>query len=147
MLMHKGFSSRAGRALIMATVAAFTVTTFQASPVQAAEAKVMPVSAEKSVAGSDSTDFSSQRRRRGGGGAGGAAALAAFGLVAGSIAAAAATRDRYDYYDGGPVYYGGGPAYYSPGYGYGGSGYYRGGQQYNYEVGPTKHGGPTYYGY
>jgi hypothetical protein len=50
--------------------------------------------------------------------------LAAFAGVVGTIGAIAASRDRSDYYDGGPGYYGGGPAYYgSPGYGYYGGGY------------------------
>jgi uncharacterized membrane protein YgcG len=97
--------------IVAALAAAVTLTSFNLSPAQAAS-KNTP-----QVANAVTTDFSARRYRHRGNNA---AALAMFGIVAGSIAAAAAA-DRYD--DG--YYYGGGPYY--GGYGYRHGGYHRGG--------------------
>lgn len=140
MFIRNGLLSTSGRAVALASVAAFALTAFEVPKVQAAEIRTAPV-AKVAEPQSDVTDFSSQRRRyyRGGGAAAG---LAAFGLVAGTIAAAAAAnryRDDGYYYGGGPVYYGGpayydAPAYYGPGYGYYGGGYSNS-RAYRYEYG------------
>lgn len=139
MFTRKGLLSTSGRAVALATVAAFALTAFEVPKVQAAEIRTAPVAKVADQQG-DVTDFSARRRHYHGGGA--AAGLAAFGLVAGTIAAAAAAsryRDDHYYYGGGPAYYGGPtyyapPAYYDPGYGY-----YRGGysnsRAYRYEHG------------
>lgn len=139
MFTRKGLLSTSGRAVALATVAAFALTAFEVPKVQAAEIRTAPVAQVANPQG-DVTDFSSQRRyRRGGGNP--AAAIAAFGIVAGTIAAAAAASNRRDhyYYGGGPAYYGGpvyydAPAYYSPGYGYYGGGYSNS-RAYRYEYG------------
>jgi hypothetical protein len=103
--------------IVVALAAAVTLTSFNLSPAQAAS-KNTP-----QVANAVITDFSARRYRHRGNNA---AALAMFGIVAGTIAAAAAA-DRYD--DG--YYYGGGPYYggygYGGGYGYRHGGYHRGG--------------------
>lgn len=136
MFIRKGLLSTSGRAVALATVAAFALTAFEVPKVQAAEIRTAPV-AKVADLQSDVTDFSSRRRYRG---AGAAAGIAAFGLVAGTIAAAAAAsrhRDDYYYYGGGPAYYGGpvyydAPAYYGPSY-YGGG--YSNSRAYRYEYG------------
>lgn len=139
MFIRKGLLSTSGRAVALATVAAFALTAFEVPKVQAAEIRTAPVAKVADQQG-EVTDFSARRRHyRGGGNP--AAAIAAFGLVAGTIAAAAAAsnhRDHY-YYGGGPVYYGGPayyapPAYYDPGYGYYGGGYSNS-RAYRYEYG------------
>jgi len=91
-----------------ALIGAVTLTSFNLTPAQAASTNAPQ--ATKSA----TTDFSARRYRHRGNSA---AALAMFGLVAGSIAAAAAA----DRYDDGCCY--GGPYY--GGYGYGGGYGYR----------------------
>ncbi|MFZ5733619.1 MAG: hypothetical protein ACOY4O_12845 [Pseudomonadota bacterium] len=140
MLIRKGLLSTSGRAVALATVAAFALTAFEVPKVQAAEIRTAPV-AKTAALQDDVTDFSARRRHYRGGGA--AAGLAAFGLIAGTIAAAAAAsnhRDHYyypapgyGYYGGGPVYYDA-PAYYAPSYGYYGGGYSNS-RAYRYEYG------------
>ena len=104
--------------IVVALAAAVALTSFNLSPAQAAP-KNTP-----QVANAVTTDFSARRYRHRGNNA---AALAMFGIVAGTIAAAAAA-DRYNdgYYYGG---YGGGPYAYGGGrgYGYRHGGYHRGG--------------------
>lgn len=102
--------------IVVALAAAVMLTSFNLSPAQAAS-KNTP-----QVANAATTDFSARRYRHRGNNA---AALAMFGIVAGSIAAAAAA-DRYDdgYYGGGGYYGGRG---YGRGYGYRQGGYHRGG--------------------
>lgn len=135
MFARKGLST-SGRAVALATVAAFALTAFEVPKVQAAEIRTAPVA--KVADQGDVTDFSARRRHYRGGGA--AAGLAAFGLIAGTIAAAAAASNHRDhYYYGGPAYYGGpvyydAPAYYGPGYGYYGGGYSNS-RAYRYEYG------------
>lgn len=112
-----------GRAVMAAAVAALTVSTFAPTGAIAAPAAKREVAAGHGTSGA--TEFSSARRRHYRGG-GNAAGLAAFGAIAGTIGAIAASQSRRDYYDSG--YYGGGPAYGGPVYyggGYGG-GYYGG---------------------
>src|ERR1700676_3389067 len=112
-----------GRAAVMATVAALALTVVEPALARAGSA---PTGKGLSAGTSGATDFSAARRRHYRGG-GGAAAIGAFAAIVGTGIAIAASRDRNDYYYGGPAYYGGGPGYYrgGPGY-YGGDSYYRG---------------------
>jgi hypothetical protein len=91
-------------AIVAVLAAALTLTSLNLTPAQAASAS------KNAASNASSTEFSARRYHRGNS----RAALAMFGLVAGSIMAAAAA-DRYNdgYYGGGP-YYGG----YGGGYGY-----------------------------
>jgi hypothetical protein len=128
MFVRNGLFKSTGRAAIVASVAAMTISAIAPTGAIAAPVAKSTSQAATTHGTSDATDFSSARRRyyRGGGNAAG---LAAFGAIVGTIGAIAATQSRRDYYDsygyygGGPVYYGGGPAYYDGGY-YGGP--YRG---------------------
>jgi hypothetical protein len=129
MFARKTVFSSIGRAAVMATVAAVTLTAVEPSLAFAGSA---PAGTGASLAAptSDATDFSSRGRYYRGGGA---AAAGAFAAIVGTGIAIAASQNRRPYYDGyyggGPVYYGGGPAYYggNPYYGsdpyYGGYGY------------------------
>jgi hypothetical protein len=122
MIAGKSSISSAGRATVLATVAALALSAVAPSTVMAAQtgkAETGKAEAGKAVsaASSDATDFSARRRvavRRGGGGA---AAAAAFAGIVGTGLAIAATQNRRAYYDdyyGAPYYQGG----YGPGYGY-----------------------------
>jgi hypothetical protein len=130
MLARKAVFSSIGRAAVMATVAAVTLTAVEPSLARAGSVP-LGKGLSAATATSGATDFSARRRHYRGGG--GAAAAAAFAGIVGTGLAIAATQDRRayydDYYGGGPVYYGGGPYNYGNGY-YGGyrSGvpYYRG---------------------
>jgi hypothetical protein len=114
-----------GRAAMLATVAALTLTAVEPSP---ALAGPMPsgIGAAAATAPLQATDVRYRGRvYRGGGGA--AAAAGAFAAIVGTGVAIAASQNRDDYYyGGGPAYYGGGPGYYGGGpvY-YGGYGGYR----------------------
>lgn len=115
--------SSAGRSVVMATIAALTVTMIE-PPLAIAGPASKGVSA--GTASSGATDFSSVRRRyyRRGNAAGAAAFM---GLAIGTIGAIAAQQQRYDYYNGygyAPGYYGGGPYYYGGGPYYGRRYYY-----------------------
>jgi hypothetical protein len=99
MFIRKGAFSAAGRAAVLATVAAVALTAV-APPMAVAG------SAKGTVASSPVTDISARRRH----GGGGAAAAAAFAGIVGTGLAIAATQNRRDYYDG---YYDA-PAYYAP---------------------------------
>lgn len=114
MFIRKGAFSSAGRAAVLATVAAIALTAVE--PALAAGASHgKGASATTGVM----TDVSARRRGIGGG----AAAAAAFAGIVGTGIAIAASQNRRDYYDDG--YYGG-PAYYAPGPGYYGQPYYGG---------------------
>jgi hypothetical protein len=121
MLSRQALLKSTSRAVMAAAVAALTISTFAPTGAIAAPAAKREVAASHGSSGA--TEFSSARRRHYRGG-GSAAGLAAFGAIAGTIGAIAASQSRrdyydsYGYYDGGPVY--GGPAY------YGGGGYYGG---------------------
>jgi hypothetical protein len=123
MFARKAVFSSIGRAAVMATVAAVTLTAVEPSLARAGS--VPPGKGlSAATATSGATDFSARRRLYRGGG--GAAAAAAFAGIVGTGLAIAATQDRRayydDYYGGGPVYYGGDP-YYGGGPYYGGYGY------------------------
>ena len=121
MFARKAVFSSIGRAAVMATVAAVTLTAVEPSLARArSEPSGKGLSAATATRGA--TDFSARRRFHRGGG--GAAAAAAFAGVVGTGLAIAAAQNRRAYYDdyyggyyGGPAYYGGGP--YDGGYGYG----------------------------
>ena len=139
MFARKALFSSVSRAVVMATVAAVTLTAFGPSTARAGSA---PAGHGLSTAAtSDATDFSSRRRYYGGGGA---AAAAAFAGIVGTGIAIAATQNRryyddgYGYYGGGPVYYGGGPAYYG-----GGPVYYGGSPYYGSSAGPGGYNNPN----
>ncbi|MET0969893.1 MAG: hypothetical protein ABWY18_11870 [Tardiphaga sp.] len=125
MFSRQALMKSTSRAVMAAAVAALTATSFAPTGAIAAPAAKRDVAAGHGT--SDSTEFSSARRRHYRGGGGNAAGLAAFGAIAGTIGAIAASQSRRDYYDsygyygGGPVY--SGPAYYGGGYG---GGYYGG---------------------
>jgi hypothetical protein len=130
MFARNGLFKTTGRAAILATVAAMTISAIAPTgAIAAPAAKSAPNHVSSNHGSSDATDFSSARRRHYRGGGGNAAGLAAFGAIVGTIGAIAASQNRRDYYDNGPGYgyYGGGPAYYNsaPAY-YGGGGYYGG---------------------
>jgi hypothetical protein len=132
MFNRKGAFSSAGRAAVLATVAAVALTAVAPSMALAGSAP----HGKGAAASSTVTDISARRRGVGGG----AAAAAAFAGIVGTGLAIAATQNRrayYDDYDGGPAYYGGGPVYVDPGYS-GGYGYYGGGPAYY-------NGAPDYY--
>ncbi|MES2194783.1 MAG: hypothetical protein V4517_10225 [Pseudomonadota bacterium] len=150
MFARKSLLSSISRAVVVATVAAVAVTTFESSTARAGSAPASQGVAHglSTAATSDATDFSARRRhyRRGGGGAAAAAAFA--GIIGTGIAIAASQNRRHYYYDRGPGYYGGGPVYYGGGqpyYGgqryYGGHGYYGGGGGRVYTGGPYGGGG------
>lgn len=128
MFARKAVFSSIGRAAVMATVAAMTLTIVEPSLARAGSAPpAKGLSAATAVSGA--TDVSARRRvYRGGGGAAAAAAFA--GIVGTGLAIAAAQNRRayYDDYDGGPTYYGGGPVYYG-----GGPGYYNGAPDYYHD--------------
>lgn len=128
MFAPKGSFSSIGRAAVVATVAALTLTAIEPSVALAGSAP-SGKGLSALAATSDATDFSARRRYYGGGG--GAAAAAAFAGIVGTGLAIAATQNRRDYYyGGGPAYYGGGPVYYGGDPYYGGSPYYGGGGYY-----------------
>jgi hypothetical protein len=130
MSMRKISLSSTGRAVVLASIAAFVLTV--AEPPPAAAGQISPASKGLSATGSsDATDFSAARRRRHYRRGGNAAGLAFMGLAIGTIGAIAAQQRRDDYYNNG--YYNNG--YYNNGYGYG-PGYYGGGP----------YGGGPYYG-
>jgi hypothetical protein len=124
MSMRKISLSSTGRAVLLASIAAFVLTV--AEPPPAAAGQVSPASKGVSATGSsDATDFSAARRRRHYRRGGNAAGLAFMGLAIGTIGAIAAQQRRDDYYNNG--YYNNG--YYNNDYGYG-PGYYGGGPYY-----------------
>jgi hypothetical protein len=102
MFIRKGAFSAAGRAAVLATVAAVALTAVAPSMAVAGSA----AHGKGTVASSPVTDISARRRH----GGGGAAAAAAFAGIVGTGLAIAATQNRQDYYDG---YYDA-PAYYAP---------------------------------
>jgi hypothetical protein len=114
MLIRKGAFSSAGRAAVLATVAAVVLTAVAPSGAVAGSAP-----RGKDVAATSTVTDISARRRHGGGGGGAAAAAAFAGIVGTGIAIAAAQnrRDYYDSYYGGPAYYAPGPYYGRPYYG------------------------------
>lgn len=126
MIAQRGSFSRFGRATVLATVAAVTLTA-----VQPTLAFAGPAPAEKGVVAKTAndgglTDVSARRRHYRGNG--GAAAAAAFAGIVGTGLAIAATQNRRSYYEdnyyyGRPAYYGYGPRYQY----YGGGPYYGGG--------------------
>jgi hypothetical protein len=131
MFTRKGLFASAGRAAIVATVAALALTTVEPSVAMAASAAPVAKSGLSVNHGiSGNTDISAARRRsRGRRGGGGGAAIAAFAGIVGTGLAIAAAQNRRDdyYYDGGPGYYGApyggygyrrGPVHYRGGYGY-----------------------------
>lgn len=129
MFVRNGLFKMTGRAAILATVAAMTISAIAPTGAIAAPAAKSTTSQISTSHGtSNATDFSSARRRHYRGGGGNAAGLAAFGAIVGTIGVIAATQSRRDYYDNGPGYgyYGGGPAYYGGGPAYYGGGPYRG---------------------
>jgi hypothetical protein len=129
MFERNGIFKTTGRAAILATVAAMTISAVAPTGAIAAPAAKNQVST--SHGSSDATDFSSARRRHYRGGGGNAAGLAAFGAVVGTIGAIAASQSRRDYYDSYGYYERPAPAYYGGGY-YGGP--YRGyGGGYGYD--------------
>jgi hypothetical protein len=103
MLIRKGAFSSAGRAAVLATVAAVALTVVAPSMALAGSAP----HGKGAAASSTVTDISARRRQ---GGGGGAAAAAAFAGIVGTGLAIAATQNRRDYYDG----YSDAPAYYAP---------------------------------
>jgi hypothetical protein len=126
MFSRHSIFKHAGRAAALAAVTALTVSAaVPTGAIAAPAAKSSQITTDHGTSGA--TEFSSARRRHYRGGGGNAAGLAAFGAIAGTIGAIAASQSRrdyddsYGYYDGGPTY--GGPAYYGGGY-YGGP--YRG---------------------
>jgi hypothetical protein len=121
MLLRQAVLKSTSRAVMAAAVAALTVSTFAPTGAVAAPAAKHEAAAGHGTSGA--TEFSSARRRHYRGG-GNAAGLAAFGAIAGTIGAIAASQSRRDYYDS-YGYYDGGPAYGGPAY-YGGGGYYGG---------------------
>ena len=102
MLIRKGAFSSAGRAAVLATVAAVALTAVAPSMALAGSAP----HGKGAAATSTVTDISARRRH----GGGGAAAAAAFAGIVGTGLAIAAAQNRRDYYDD---YYGA-PAYYAP---------------------------------
>ena len=128
MFARKNLLSSISRAVVVATVAAVTVTAFEPSTARAGSAAADQGQAQNlsTAATSDATDFSARRRhyRRGGG----AAAAAAFAGIVGTGIAIAATQNRRHYYNDG--YYGGGPVYYGGGQPYYRSQPYYGGRHY-----------------
>ena len=127
MIAQRGSFSRFGRATVLATVAAVTLTAVQPTLAFAGSAP-----AEKGVVASTAkdgglTDVSARRRHYHGNG--GAAAAAAFAGIVGTGIAIAATQNRRHYYDdgyyGGQAYYGDPAPYYAPRGYYGGGPYYR----------------------
>lgn len=128
MFVRNGLFNKTGRAAIVASVAAMTISAIAPTGAIAAPVAKSTSQAAATHGTSDATDFSSARRRHYRGG-GNAAGLAAFGAIVGTIGAIAATQSRRDYYyDNGPGYgyYGGGPAYYDGGPAYYGGVPYRG---------------------
>jgi hypothetical protein len=109
MFNRKGAFSSAGRAVVLATVAAVAWTAVAPSVALAGSTR----HGKEVAASSTVTDISARRRYYRGGG--GPAAAAAFAGIVGTGLAIAAAQNRRDYYDG---YYGG-PAYYAPGPYYG----------------------------
>jgi hypothetical protein len=117
----------AGRAAVLATVAAVALTAVQPTLAFAGAASSNHVSAAP-LKDAGPTDLSARRRYhhyrghyRGGGGA---AAAAAFAGIVGTGLAIAAEQNRRSYYEDHYGYYGH-PGYYSPGpYYYGGGPYY-----------------------
>jgi hypothetical protein len=116
MLTRKMSLSAAGRGVVLAMIAALTLT--MAEPALAAASSAAAAKGRAAtLAYSDATDFSAARRRRHYHHGGNAAGLAFMGLAIGTIGAIAAQQRRNDYYDNGygygyaPGYYGGGPYY------------------------------------
>jgi hypothetical protein len=132
MFVRNGLFKMTGRAAILATVAAMTVSAIAPTGAIAASAVKGTTSQISTGHGtSNATDFSSARRRHYRGSGGNAAGLAAFGAIVGTIGAIAASQSRRDYYDS-YGYYGGGPAYGGPAYYGGGPVYYGGGPYRGY---------------
>lgn len=116
MVTRRGLTSKAGRTVVVATIAALVLTTSEL-PLAAAPASQASVGVSARVASSDATDFSSARRRRHYHRRGSAAGLAFMGFAIGTIAGAIAAEQRREYYYNygyyyGPGYYYGGPYYY-----------------------------------
>lgn len=114
-MIRRGLLSSVGRCVASLMIAALVLTTFE-SPLAAAPASRAPQGISATVASSDATDFSAARRRRHYRRGGHAAGLAFMGLAIGTIAAAIAAQQRYDYYNYGYYY---GPGYYGRPYYYG----------------------------
>lgn len=131
MMKRGGLISRAGRTVVVATIAALVLTTSEL-PLAAAPASQPSDGVSAKTALSDATDFSSARRRRHYHRRGDAAGLAFMRFAIGTIAGAIAAEQSREYYYNHGYYYG--PGYYGPGY-YGPR-YY----------GPGYYGGPYYYG-
>jgi hypothetical protein len=116
------------RTLVGALSAALVLTSFSIAPAHAVPAGKKPAAAPAQAADTMPTDISSRRRHYRG--TNPAAALAMFGLVAGTVAAVAASR-RHRHHYGVPYAYGvpyGG--YYGAPYGYGPYGGYGYGPRY-----------------
>jgi len=112
MFIRKGAFSSAGRAAVLATVAAVALTAVAPSMALAGSAP----HGKGTAATSTVTDISARRRH----GGGGAAAAAAFAGIVGTGLAIAAAQNRRDYYDGyydAPAYYAPRPYYGQPYYG------------------------------
>jgi hypothetical protein len=116
MLARKISLSAAGRGVVLATIAALTLT--MAEPALAtARSATAAKGLSATAASGDATDVSAARRRRHYRHGGNAAGLAFMGLAIGTIGAIAAQQRRNDYYDNGygygyaPGYYGGAPYY------------------------------------
>lgn len=126
MATHRDLISRAGRTVVVATIATLVLTTSE-MPLAAAPASHASEGVSAKAASSEATDFSSARRRRHYHRRGNAAGLAFMRFAIGTIAGAIAAEQRREYYYDRGYYYG--PGYYGPGY-----------------YGPGYYGGPYYYG-
>ncbi|MGJ4892680.1 hypothetical protein ACQR1Y_31120 [Bradyrhizobium sp. HKCCYLRH3099] len=130
MIAQRGSFSRFGRATVLATVAAVTLTTVEPTLAFAGSAPADKGTVAKTANDGGLTDVSARRRHYRGNG--GAAAAAAFAGIVGTGLAIAAAQNRRAYYE--DHYYYGRPAHYGygPGYNYyGGGGPYYGGGYYN----------------
>jgi hypothetical protein len=127
MFAKRGVFSRAGRATVLATVAAVGLTAVAPTLAFAGAPAPKASTVQNMDAQQGATDISARRRHHHRGGNGGAAAAAAFAGIVGTGLAIAATQNRRAYYDdyyGRPAYYGPGPGYYGGGPYH--HGYYRG---------------------
>jgi hypothetical protein len=130
-------SARA-RGLLLASIAALVVTTFdaQAAPVAQSLAPLSSAPVGMEQAAADGAEFGARKRyraRRGNSAAG----LAMMGMMAGTIGAVIASQQRRDAYR--RVYY---DEPYGYGYGYGHRNVYR--QPYAYHAPRAYHGAPVY---
>jgi len=122
MSTREGLLASAGRAVVMATIAALVVTMSEPLPAMAGLAAPAPKGISATTGSSGATDISSVRRRRYYRNGGNAAGLAFMGMAIGTMGAIAAQQQRNDYYNSygyGPGYYRGGPQYYGGGPYYG----------------------------